>query len=99
MEFDVAELKRKLAESDNRLKENGKDIDMLRKLVEENQKQTAILLEVAPAINSLATYAEKTYDVVKPLNKASSIVIKIGAAFVLIWHGAKLIYSKIMLFS
>lgn len=73
---------------------NGQ-IDMLHEVLLENQKQTSILLKLAPSIDNLAHYAEKTYDVVKPLAALSGIVVKIAAVVVVIWLGVVWVFHKI----
>ena len=99
---------RRLNDHDHLLSKDRADIDMLheilkesKKQTEEYQKQTKILMEVAPAVNNLSVWAEKSYDVIKPLATVSVIIIKIGgglailwAGLTALWHGAKALALK-----
>ena len=83
------------AEADQRMSADRKDIDMLQKILESQQKNNEFTEEIAG-------YARETLDVVKPLLKfvrfagtvakyTSYIVIAATSA----WHGVKYIIAKV----
>lgn len=75
--------------------DTDKRMAMHHETLEELKKQTAILIKVAPSIDSMAHYLEKTYDVVTPLAKLSGFIIKIGGGAIIVWHLLKLAIAKL----
>lgn len=97
LELTVYHHNRRLDDHDKLHSESRKDIEMLQNILHETQKQTGVLLEVAPHIKALSQYAEKTYDVFEPLARISAKFAKFAIMFTAIWHGAKWAYAKIVL--
>jgi len=71
------------------------EIGMMHKILQENQKQTAIFMKQSEDIIAVREYAQKTYEVFHPLAKIASTAIKFGALATIVWHGAKLVAAKI----
>jgi len=75
---------------DERQVQDRLDIEMLKKMHVTQQ-------ETLHGVVELIGYAKKTYEVFEPLAKVVTVVAKIGAVTTIAWHGAKIIYAKMML--
>lgn len=86
----LAVVEKRVDEYDLKHAQDRLDIEMLKKMHVTQQ-------ETLHGVVELISYAKKTYEVFEPLAKVITIVAKIGAVTTIAWHGAKLIYAKLML--
>lgn len=85
-----------------RIDKTEKDVAVLQKILEQAElaneqtlKTNELLAAAAPYVIKMASYAEKTYDVFKPMATLSGYIVKIGALFAIIWHGMKWLGVKV----
>lgn len=113
IKLDMENLKRRVSDHDTlhaetgiRLDKDGKDIAMLQAIADSNQKileklndSSASTTEILYKLQSLDSWAQKTYEVFEPLARYGAKIVKYSAFFVVLWHGAKWAWAKLMLFT
>ena len=88
----MEKIKRRVDDHERRLLASEGDIETLKSIHES-------VIKMANHAEKIEDYAQKTYDVFKPLATISGYVVKIGALVLLVWHATKWVLIKLGLFS
>lgn len=92
LEIAINNHNRRLNEHDNMHLESRKDIQMLQEILKETKLTNELIAE-------LTSYAQKTYEVFRPIVNISSYIVKLGSIFLILWHSIKWAYAKLALFT